>query len=134
MADPTTVEDHPVTEQRPVAALNKLTNRVFHLDRIGLFGPSPTPDQPAEVGIDGNAGDAESVAEDHIGGLASDAGQGDQLIQGRGHLTVESLDKLSPEPDQRVGLVAVEAGGPDELLKFGAIRSRIIFRAREARK
>ena len=123
-----------MTEQCPVASLNELPHRVFHLDRIGLFSPLPTPDQPAEMSIDGNAGGAECVAEDHIGGLAPDAGQGDQLIQGRGHLTVESLDKLSPQPDQRVGLVAVEAGGPDELFEFGTICSGIVGGTAEARK
>ena len=58
-------------------------DRVLDLDRVGLVGPAEPAHQPAEVGVDGDAGDAEGVAQHDVGGLAAHAGQGDQVLQPR---------------------------------------------------
>src|SRR5690242_20853647 len=39
MADTSAVEDHPVTEQRPLRAFDQLTDDSFDLDRVFLGGP-----------------------------------------------------------------------------------------------
>ena len=55
VADPPAVEDHPVREHGPVALGDERADRVLDLDRVGLGGPAPAPDQPPEVGVDGDA-------------------------------------------------------------------------------
>ena len=66
-------------------------------------------DEPPEVGVDGDAGDAEGVAEHDVGGLAADAGQ---LRPGRragpAPAPPWSLDQRRAELEQRLGL------GPEE--------------------
>ena len=78
------------------------------------------------MGVDGDPGNVERVAEDDVGGLAADAGQRHQVVHGVGHVAVEPFHQFLAEPHQRVGLVAVEAGGPDELFEFGAVGLRVV--------
>ena len=73
------VEDQPVAEHRPVPLREQRADLVLDLDRVVLGGPAEAAGQPAEVGVDGDAGDAEGVAQHHVGGLAADAGQRDQV-------------------------------------------------------
>src|SRR3954463_10395042 len=68
MADPAPVKNNPVAQQRPLAALDQLADGMLALDRFFDFRPPPPPDQPAEMGVDGDAGDVEGIAEDHVGG------------------------------------------------------------------
>ena len=82
VAHPPAVEDHPVAEQ----SSTRLRSISSPIACSTLTGSScsvqpPAPDQPAEVGVDGDARDVERVAEDDVGGLAADAGQRDQLVE-----------------------------------------------------
>ena len=81
VAHPPAVEDHLVRHDRPVALGHQRADGVLDLDRILLRRPAPAAHEPAEVRVDGDAGDVERVAEDHVGGLAPDAGQLDQLLE-----------------------------------------------------
>ena len=91
---------------------------VLDLDRVGLVGPAEAAGQPAEVGVDGDAGDAEAVAEHDVGGLAADAGQRHQVVEPRRHLPVVPLDEGGAQLEQRVGLGAEEAERADDLLEL----------------
>ena len=55
------------------------TDLVLDLDRVGLLGPPEATRQAAEVGVDGDAGDVEGVAEHDVGGLASNPGKRDEV-------------------------------------------------------
>jgi hypothetical protein len=68
------------------------------------------------VGVDGDAGLVEGVAEHDVGGLAPDARQGDELLEARGHLAAEGVDQRLAELEQGVGLLAEEAQRAEELL------------------
>ncbi|PQM49443.1 hypothetical protein C1Y40_00335 [Mycobacterium talmoniae] len=128
MADPAAVEDHPVAEQRPLVTFDEFADGVFDLDRVLLGGPPPAPHQPPEVGVDGDAGDIEGIAEDDVGGFAAHPGQGDQLGHGGRHLPVEPFHQSLPEADQRGCLVTEETGGADEVFELGAVGLGVVQR------
>ena len=80
------------------------------------------------MGVDGDAGDVEGVAEDDVGGLAPDAGQGRPARRAcRGSTPSMLLDERPAEPDQRCRLVAVEPVG-DQLLELGPVRRGVVGR------
>ena len=78
---PAAVPDQVVAEHRPVALGEQRADLVLDLDRVGLLGPAEAAGQPAEVRVHGDARDPERVAEHHVGGLATDAGQRDQVLE-----------------------------------------------------
>jgi hypothetical protein len=86
------------------------------------------------VGVDGDARDAERVAEDDVRGLAADAGQRHQVDQTAGDLAVVPLLQRPTELDQRIGLVAEEPGGPDQLLQLRPVGARVGRGGRVARE
>ena len=102
---------------------------VLDLDRVGLVGPAEPAGQPAEVGVDGDAGDAEGVAEHHVGGLAAHAGQRDQVLEAGRHLAVVPLDERLAQLEQRLGLGPEEAERADDLLEVVARRPPAIAAA-----
>ena len=126
MAHPPAVPDQPVAEHRPVASREQRGHRGLDLVRVGLRGPAESAGEPAEVRVDGDAGDAEGVAEHDVGGLAPDARQRDQVLEPAGHLTVVALDQRLAQPDQRVGLGPEEPGGLDHRLELGAVGGGVV--------
>ena len=84
-------------------------------------GPAEAAGQPAEVGVDGDAGDAEGVAEDDVGGLAADAGQVDEVLEAGRYLAAVPLDQRGAELEQGLGLGAEEAERADDLLEVVAV-------------
>ena len=125
VADTPPVEDDPMREVRPLLAFDELAHSMLDLHRVGLLRPSPAPDETAEMGVDGDPGNPERVAEHHIRGLTAETGQRDKFLQGARHLAVETFDERLPQPDDRVRLVPVEARRPDHLLEFGAVGLRV---------
>ncbi len=87
------------------------------LDRVGLLGPAEPAGEPAEVGVHGDPGDAEGVAEHHVGGLAADAGQLDEVLEPGRDLAVVPLDEGGAELEQRLGLGAEEPERADDPLE-----------------
>ena len=124
MADAAAVPDQVVAEHHPVALGEQRADGVLDLDRVGLLGPAEAAGEPAEVGVDGDAGDAEGVAEDDVRGLAADAGQRDQVVEPRRHLPVVPLDEGGAELEQRVGLGPEEAERADDLLEVARAARR----------
>src|SRR4029077_18458442 len=70
MADPPAVPDHPLRQVGPVLARDERRHLRLDLHRVGVRGPAEPAGQPPEVRIHGDAGDAEGVAEHHVGRLA----------------------------------------------------------------
>jgi hypothetical protein len=62
------------------------------------------------------------VPENHIGGLAADAGQRDEILHPVGHLAAEALDDRARRQLQRFRLLSKESGRHDELLDLLARR------------
>jgi hypothetical protein len=72
------------------------------------------------VGVDGDAGDAEGVAQHDVGGLAADAGQGDEVLQPPGTSPVERSTSAAPSLSRESVLARKKPVGPD-LLDLGAV-------------
>jgi hypothetical protein len=111
------VPDQVVAEHHPVALLEQGAHGVLDLDRVGLVRPAEAAGQPPDMGVDGDAGNAEAVAEHDVRGLAAHAGQGDQVVQPGRHLAVVPLDERGAELEQRVGLGPEEAERSDDPLE-----------------
>jgi hypothetical protein len=70
--------------------------------------------------------DAEGVAEDHVGRLATDAWQRDELGHRAGNLAAVLLDEGLGHAPQGARLVAVEAGRPDVLLELAGVSLGVV--------
>ncbi len=126
VAHPATVKDHPVTEQRPLLAFDEFADGVLDLDRVLLGRPAPPPNQAPEMGVDGDSGDVERIAQDDVRGLTPHTGQRHQLVHGVGQFAVESLDQRLTQADQRRRFIAIKTGGANESFEFFAIGLRVI--------
>jgi hypothetical protein len=115
------VPDEVVREHRPVTLGEQRTDRVLDLDGVGLLGPAEAAGQPAEVGVDGDAGDVECVAEHDVGGLAAHARQLHEVLEAARDLPVVMLHQVGGELEQRLGLGAEEAQRPDDALEGLAV-------------
>ncbi len=81
--------DEPVTEARPVLPWDEAHQVQFNFFRGAVFGKAQALGKPLHVGVNHDAlGGAESVAKDNVGGLASDAWQCGERLEGAGHLSV----------------------------------------------
>ena len=76
------------------------------------------------MGVDGDAGHAERVAEDHVGGLAADAGQGDELVERARHLAVVPLDQCLAQLISESVLFRKKPVGSIMLLQLGPVGRR----------
>ena len=96
------VPDEVMAEHGPVPLLEQRAD--LELDLIGFRRrrPAEAVGQPVEVGVHGDAGHVEGVAEHDVRGLATHAGQRDQVAQPARHLAVEVLDQSRAELDQGV--------------------------------
>jgi hypothetical protein len=117
--------DDVVTQLRPVLGWKQCPDSDLDLVRFGLSGPSKTSHQTVEVGIYGDPGNTEGVAEYHIRGLPADAGQRHQILHALGHLTIKPLGEGRPKLDQSVSLRPKEPGRLDELFEFRAVCSGV---------
>jgi len=82
---------------------------------VGARPPQPAR-HPPHVRVDNHSWNRKGIAEDDIGGLASDPGEGDQLGHRLRHLPVMALDHGPGATDQAGGLAAKKPGGADQCL------------------
>ena len=111
--------DDPVAKYCPVLARDKFYQVLF--DFLRRFGGSnfEAITQARYVRIHHHAFvDVESVAKDHIGGLAAHAGEGDQLGHRPRHFSVVLLHQCAAGVLDVLGLVAKEADTPDAILQL----------------
>ena len=82
--------------------------------------------EPAEVRVHRDARHAERVSQHHVGRLAADAGQGDQVLLLAWHLPAVPVAERLAEPDQAVGLGPEEPGRLDDLLQLGPVGRGVV--------
>ena len=81
VADLAAVEDEEVGRPRPALAGDERHELRLDLQRVVALGEAEAVRHAEDVGVHGDAlVDAEGVAEDHVRGLAADAGQGDERV------------------------------------------------------
>lgn len=118
------VEDEDMAGLSPALLGKKSAEIPLDAHRVAFPGPAEAPGQTLDVGIDNHAGGREDIAENHVGGLASDPGEGDQLFHPARHLaTVVSNQRLGAADDV-FRLVAEKSGGTDEIFQFSGIGCR----------
>src|SRR5919112_5409069 len=120
LTDAAAVEDEEVREEGTLSFWHHREEVLLYLLRVLLRGEAePARDAP-DMGVDDDALiHAEGVAEDHVGCLAPDAGEGDEPGHGAGHLPGVLLDEGASHAPQGASLVAVEAARADVLLELG---------------
>src|SRR5262249_25635683 len=90
----------------------------FDLDRVAVPREAEAPRKPPDVRIDGDPRRVEGIAENHVGGLAADAGERDEFVERAGHFPAEPLDNGEAAGPNVFRLILVEARWLDELLEF----------------
>ncbi len=130
MADTSAVEDDAVREHRPLALREEVADDGLDLLRVRLVRPLPAPHEPPEVRVHGDARHSERIAQDDIRGLATDAGQRDQVLQAARHLAAEVVAQGRGQAEQRFRLGPEETRGPDQLLQRLGVRRRHVLRRR----
>ena len=91
MANPPTVPEHPMGGRGPLASRQERGYVLLDLVRIGLGRPAKSLREPADMGVHRDARHAERVAKHHIGGLAADTRQSNELFHGAGNLAAEAI-------------------------------------------
>ena len=114
MAATASVPDQSMREHRPVLAGEEGANLGFHLVGVGLRRPSKPTGQSAEVGVHGDARDAERVTQHDVCGLSANPRQGDEVLEPSGNLAVEVVAERLAEPDEGIGLGPEEPGRLDQ--------------------
>src|SRR5262245_19009322 len=115
------VEDHAVAEHRPVLFGNQLHKIMLDFHGVLVLRQPHAPRQPADMRIDGDAGHAIRVAEDHVRRLAADARQWHQSLHGCRDLAAVFFDNQPAARLDVLGLVAKEAGRLDGFLQLADV-------------
>ena len=123
----TAVKDGAMTEDRPLFFGNRAHQIPFHFDGILFFGKSQTPAQTADMRIDRNPWNAETISENDVGRLTSDAWKRHEIVQIAGHLSAELFDDDVAALFDVFRLVAKESRRLNEFLEFVQIRAGEIF-------
>ena len=120
MADPAAVEDDAVAQQCPLTALDELADGEFDLTgSVSLGPPQRRTSRPKWVSTV-MPGMSKALPRITLAVLRPIPGRLTTVHRGR-YLTVEPIDECLAKADQRVGLVAVEAGWSDQFLEFGRL-------------
>src|SRR5437588_1741733 len=124
VADPPAVQDQAQREIGPLLLWDDRADVLLDLDRVLAVGQFQAIAEPIHVRVDGEAGHAESDAQDHVCRLAADPREGHQVLHPRRHLTAEALDEGPGGAQDRLGLLPEEAGRHDQPLHLGRIGGR----------
>ena len=110
------VPDEEVAPEGPGVLRDLFDEVFFDFDRVFLLGQTEALAQAGDVGVDDDAGfDAVGVAEDDIGGFASDAGEVSEVVEILRNFTVMFPHEGFRGGDEILGFVAEETGGADEV-------------------
>ena len=105
-----------MTPEGPGVARDDFHQILFDFDRVGVLGQSEAFAQAGDVGVDDDTGfDAVGVAEDDIGGFASDAGEVSEGFEISRNFTVMFPHEGLRGGDEILGLVAEETCGADDV-------------------
>src|ERR1700730_3662934 len=103
-------------ERRPFGGSEQRLQIALDFFGIRLARESQTPCHPPHVRIHHEPGLAEYVAEQHVGGLAADARQRDQVFHPGRNLAAEALQDCARRSLERARLLAKEAGVENQVL------------------
>src|SRR5262249_39441996 len=124
VADLTAVEDHAVAEHRPLFRRDQFHQVALDFFGVRMFGEAHAAAEAENVRVHGDAGDAEGVAEDDVGGLAADSGQRDKLVHGAWDFTGVLVDDGFAAGGDVASFVPEETGGLNRRLQFPRIGVR----------
>src|SRR5690606_4054853 len=79
-----------------------------------------------EVGVDGEAGNTEGVAQHHVGGLAAHTRQFHQVFQPVGNFSAVFVAQPLAKRDDVARLGAVEASGADDVFELLLVGRSIV--------
>lgn len=114
------VPDEPVTEEGPVFAGHLGEEVLFDLFGLGAGGQAETEREARHVGVnDDTFVEVEGIAEDDVGGFASDAVELDEVLHGVGDLAVVTFDEFLAGALDVFGLMTKEAESADVLFELG---------------
>jgi hypothetical protein len=83
---------------------------------VGVLREAEPLGEAQDVGVHADGGPGKGVAEDDVGGLATDAGQGEEAVQIARNITGTFLDEHRGGGADRLGLVPVEVDTADVVL------------------
>ena len=117
------VPDEEVAPEGPGVLGDNLYKIPFDFDGVFLFGEAEALAEAGDVGVDDDAGlDAVGVAQDDVGGFASDTGKIGQRFEIFRDLAAVLLRDGFGGSDEIFGFVAEEAGGADEVFDVFLLR------------
>lgn len=120
VADFATVMNELVREADPAVLWKDFHQRLFDLLRSVAFGETEAVGDAEDVCVDDDSFSlVEADAEDDIGGFACGAGDSDELCECLRNFAVEVFTDFLSRALNRLGFIAKEAGGFDELFKIG---------------
>ena len=110
-----TVPDQQMGKEGPFLLGNDFDQGLLHFHGIRLACEAHAARQTAHMGIDHDSfRQVEGVAENHVGGFASDAGEFVEMFHCFGHLSAVVSDQAGGTAADRFGLGSKKAGGADE--------------------
>ena len=109
--------DEPVAAVGPAPRLPQCRDVLLHAQRVLRRRPPQAAREPAHVGVHGDGGLTEGVAEHDVGGLAPHARQGHELLAAARHPPLEALGERLTDAEQMAGLSALEAERPQDRLE-----------------
>ena len=125
------VPDEEVAPEGPGVLGDELDEVFFDFDRVFLLGQTEALAQAGDVGVDHDAGlDAVGVAEDDVGGFASDPGEMGEGFEFAGDFASVVVDEGLGGGADIFRFVAEEAGGTDEVFEVFLARGGHAFGVR----
>lgn len=115
------VQDENMTGLRPTFFRKQSAEILLNAHRVAFPGPAEATGETLDVGIDHHPRGSENVAENDVGGLASDSGQGDQLLHALRHFAGMAFNQGPGAADEVFRLVAEKPGGANKILKFDGV-------------
>ncbi len=117
------VQDHPQAEGPSFGCRDHRVQGQLDLDGILFIGDPQTPNETADMGVDGQTGKAEGHRPDDVRCLSAHPGQLHQILPaGRDLATVIGKQGLG-HTHEIVGFALVEARRMDEFLQVGKVGS-----------
>lgn len=115
-----------MAEIRPLFRWEACGNLPLDFHGIQMSGapirsPAQTTGDAHHMSVHGKAGNAESVAQHHIGGFAANAWQAGQLIHRLWDLAVKAFVQCRGQADEMLGFRPVEAERMDNILDLSRV-------------
>jgi hypothetical protein len=115
--------DEPMAEEGPLLAREQRHEVLLDFDGVGVFGEAEALGQSRDVRIDNDAMiEFEGVAENDVGGFASDAAKAGEFFHRLRHFAAVTLDQGLAAGLDAFGFVAEEAGAFDGCFQVGGGR------------